>query len=271
MSWSVDTNSLLGLYYFCKKDSDIIEIVSSLSEVGTLKMLNFSSYSQIAIHLNLSVGRIDDLRKHNRENLFDFFPKFYEPNKNDYRGEYDIISDEIEKYNRIRFIVNENDTNSMLSVYYVMYEFYDGIKDKEISITKFDIHSADFLKDRLEYEKACTNERILSKEEIDNYKKTWEQELENNSEIRNIENKKIIDYSIDDISKKILEFMMKRKPDNTYLLIQELIKSNVLNIQRGLYIYNYIMEYMIKSEMIKTDKSGKLALNDQIRMEKIIY
>ena len=266
MSWSVCTKSLLGLYYFSQEDSKTVEIVTNLSEAGELKMLNHCKNSQIAINLNLCIGKIDDFKKYNRENLYDFFPKFFERNKNDYKEEYDVIFDEIKKYEKIRFIFNEYNSNSILNIYYCIYRFYNNIKDKTISLAEFDFHK----KNKEKYEYACENEKILTLEEIENYKLKWEEELNKNSEVRNIENGEIKDYSINDITLKILDFIKMNRPKDTYELILELAQSNILNIQSGLFIYNYIVEYMIAHEIIKTDNSKKLALNNQIRFEKII-
>jgi len=245
-----------------------LEVVLSDYEVGQLRVCQNSDNSILEIDLALAYGKLDDLKKHNRFNIRDI-DEVENRKLFDYKfDEIELIKNEVSKYSNIRIWVDHDDSNCYLLPLYFVYEFYDSIHSSNV----YQINIDGFYKQPQTlvtfYDKVNGTEKELSSDDLKNYKNEWMNQLEINSEVRNVVDNKIVNLKYNDLYKSVLEFIKPQGRKSRATFIGELMGSNILN--RGMpIIYNYIINCLAKDGKINVYRRENIDENDQFYDDEI--
>lgn len=144
-----------GNKYFYQKipeKFDLLEVGSNQMDMITLKIVENFKYAQLGIDLQLNFGKLDDLKEYNRNNIneimnmYSKYNIYYEKN---FKDVYDKVVKDLSIYEKIRIFINPLYSESFLIPYYFIYEFWDIVKDKEISLVYYNDNLENYFKNQV--------------------------------------------------------------------------------------------------------------------------
>ncbi len=230
-----------------------IDITSSVSGAYTLKEYykrnNNNDYCIFCVPLLLSLG---DIKNH----LFDrevVYNDFYE-NVEELKNTIDDLLNSINKDTTIRIYSSKIDIDDYLLMLYICNLLKD--KDNTIKVVFVSDYKDAFslgALDTTEVKEVLNNEIILTKVEINNYSKDWEELININSELRVLENNKVINKNYSDYDNIILNELDKLGQCKIPQLIGKLLAS-AITTSHEVQTYSYLVERLIKNNKIKINE-----------------
>ncbi|MBE6158448.1 MAG: DUF1835 domain-containing protein [Firmicutes bacterium] len=227
-----------------------IDITSSVSGTYTLKEYykrnDIKDYCIFCLPLLLSIG---DIKNH----LFDrevVYNDFYE-NVEELKNTIDDLLNSINKDTTIRIYSSKLNIDDYLLMLYIC----NLLKDKDNTIKVVfvsdykDVFSLGAL-DTTEIKEIFNKENILTKEEVNNYSKEWEELINVNSELRVFENNKVINKNYSDYDDIILNELDKLGQCKIPVLVGNLL-ANAITTSYEVQTYSYLVERLIKNNKIK--------------------
>lgn len=223
-----------------------IDITSSVSGAYTLKEYykrnNINDYCIFCLPLLLSIG---DIKNHlfDREMVYDNFKK-----------SIDDLLNSINQDTIIRVYSSKINIDDYLLMLYIC----NLLKDKDNTIKVVfvsdykDVFSLGAL-DTTEVKEVLNNEIKLTKEEINNYSKEWEELINANSELRAFENDKVINKNYSDYDDIILNELDKLGQCKIPVLVGNLL-ANAITTSYEVQTYSYLVERLIKNNKIKLNE-----------------
>lgn len=270
----------ISLYHGKSNYDSVLEVVSNDCEVGELKASG-NKNSILRIELELAYGNIHYYKWSVDYWLWGIRWLDKEDNQKTFKYEIknlDKIKNEISKYNEFRLWIDKNDSNSFLFGLFFCYEFYDLIKDKKVKVVNLDnFYKTDkTITDLIKNKKIEENQ--LSLEDINKYKSEWDNQIEINSDIRDVRNGEIKNYKTEDLFKQVLDIIKPLGRANRMVAISKLQDSNILNNGHPL-IYNYIIRCLIQNNTLKEYKidyskkqpDDNYVIDDEYRNNEIEY
>ena len=229
-------------------NNDIIEIVSSDSALGLLKRSGNENI-KVCLPLSLCIGKFDDYKPFNRKNLFEYYK---DSNLYDFTDTFNILKDVAETCNKIRVWSSHLDCDDYCLFLLICYLF----QDKEISV----IFSEEFNlsittvtaigeKDVSKLEK---QDHILTKKQKEYYCNEWKKIINDNKELRYMDNGKVVSCNIDNFDNVIIDRLNKTGKIYIYKLVVDLIGNPPTPyVIYSDYIYIYLIERLEKKRINK--------------------
>ena len=209
---------------------------------------------------------MSDIEKFDRQFLNELGSRYFGIN---FKEDIELIHNEIKKGSKIRIWTSHKSNDDYLLFLYLC----DVLKDKLDNI--YVVYSDEYNEycwslncmDYLEVRQLFVKEYELSKTEINEYAKKWQQIRQVNSELRIIENRQIKNLSFNYYDEKIL-LRLKQKGECTIAsLIGELMGNLVINDMNDLE-YLYLIDHLIKKTMIEITEKGDKHLLDKIKTKR---
>lgn len=149
--------------------------------------------------------------------------------------------------------IKSSDSNAYFLPYYFINRFYKQIKDKEIAIIYIDGYKNRKGLDELrigEFDELIKTEKILSINEINDYKDKWNEIVNNKCDIRNVVDGVIHYINIEDYYDVILDRLSQKGEINRIKFIGELMFDDKIIHGGILDIYSYIIDKLIEEKLI---------------------
>ncbi len=255
------------LEYNDTSDRKTVEVCSDYGACGVLKKAqNDNDNIRIAFPLCLSIGNLSDIEKFDRQFLNELGSRYFGIN---FKEDIELIYNEIKKGSKIRIWTSHKSNDDYLLFLYLC----DVLKDKLDNI--YVVYSDEYNEycwslncmDYLEVRQLFVKEYELSKTEINEYAKKWQQIRQVNSELRIIENRQIKNLSFNYYDEEIL-LRLKQKGECTIAsLIGELMGDLVINDMNDLE-YLYLINHLIKKNMIEITEKGDKHSLDKIKTKR---
>ena len=239
---------------------DTLDVVSRVPDGSDIRIYSNSGKAVLYIDLSLAYGDLSGLKEHNRYILekMDTWAYKMRDFSYDFSNNIDEIKEEIAKYSNVRVWFSEYDSNSFLMPRYLFHEFYDQLKDNNVSLIYLNRFTENGYIDENIYDEYFKeeNQEKLTNEDIEQYKAEWEQQLQINSDVRNLVNGKIENLSYSDLYEPVYEFIAQFKRRKLRgEIISKLMDSDILT--DGKYIiYNHIINCLIKQGRVKAYPYG---------------
>ena len=230
-------------------NNDIIEIVSSFSALGLLKRSGNENI-KICLPLSLCIGKFDSYIPFNRKNLFQYYK---DSNSYDFTDTFNKLKDIAKNCKKIRVWSSCLDCDDYCLFLLICYLF----QDKEISVIfseEFNLNTTTVTavgeKDVSKLEK---QEHILTKKQKEYYCKEWEKIINDNKELRYMDNGKVVSCNIDNFDNVIIDRIGKKGEIFIYKLVADLIGNPPIPyVIYSDYIYIYLIERLEKKGLIKS-------------------
>ncbi len=169
----------------------------------------------------------------------------------------------------MRIWIDKNDSNSYMFLLFFFGMFYYLIIDKRIIIVEIN----DYFKNKKTLDELikynCLEEYELFTTSINNYKTKWEQQMKISSDIRDLRDGIIKNFSYEDLYKSILDVIKPLGRVNRLVAITKLQESNVLNNGHPI-IYNYLIQCLIRNntlEEYKIENNGNSTYDEYVNNE----
>lgn len=267
--WSeiMDKSNKFLLSEFDGSNENIIEIVSNDSAMGCLKKSGNNNI-KVCLPLLLSFGSLLDLKDYKRVDLGKIFDNedwfWYSKLDYDFSSLIELLKEYAKKCEMIRIWSSHLDANDYLLMLYICSLF----PNKKISVVfteEYNWYCYDLgMMDSKEIPELIRREHILLPYQIEDYKNEWNKIVENNAELRIIENGIIKGVSIDNFNDKIVEILDSLGEVTIYNLIGELIGQDLIN-NAGDCLYKYLIERLIKMDRIEivSKENNKIIIRTQ--------
>lgn len=251
------------LEYNDTSDKKTIEICDGYGAAGVLKKAEDDNDNiRMPFNLCLSIGDLDGIENYERYFLNLLGKQYFEP---DFKENINLIYNEIEKGSKIRIWTSHKSNDDYLLFLYMC----DLLKDKIDSI--YVVYSDEYNEhcwtlscmDYLEVRQLFVKEHKLSKDEINEYAKTWQQIKKENSELRIIEDGQIKNLPFSYYDEEILSRLKHNGECTIANLVGELMGNFVIN-DMGDLEYLYLIDILIKKNMIKITEKGERHFLDKI-------
>lgn len=231
-----------------------IDICDNYAGGGCLKHYyiknKITNYKIIYMGLNLAVGDI----KNNHES---FLRTLYEDNTYSYNDSVNELLNSLPN-SKIRIWSSKGSNDDYLLLLYLC----DLLKDKSHNLSV--IYTTDYDKrvlsinalDYKEIESILKYEKQLTLDEINKYSNEWKKLVEDNSNLRVLENGVIKNKNFSDYDELILNKLNKLEPCTLANLLGNLMADFVIN-DAGSAIYKYLIDRLIILNEIKVIEKGK--------------
>ncbi len=230
-------------------NSDIIEIVSSVFELGLLRRSGNKNV-KVCLPLSLSIGKLDSTNPFNRKVLSKYCTF---DNSFDFTYDFDKLKSIVNDSTKIRVWSSHLNCDDYCLLLLICYLF----QDKEISVIFSEELSwgvptigAACVKEILELER---KEHILKKYEIEDYCNQWKRVVNDNKELRYMINGSVVSCNIDRFDTDIINRLKKLRKTYLYKLIGDLMGNPTIPyVFYADWVYAYLIERLEKNGIIKS-------------------
>lgn len=238
---------------FAGNDKTIVEIVESDAQYGLLKMCNID-HVKVCLPLDLCVGELKNMANYDRIELKKYIiGDDYSPFKEGYRFEHEMdeLKKYIEKAEKIRIWSSHLDCDDYCLLLYICHSF----PCKKISVLfseEYNWHcvSTSMMSEK-EVPQLLEKEHLLTKNEIEEYNREWEEIVTKNAELRFMINGKVVSASIEYFDNDILSRLENLGEVNIYTLVANLMGNPIIhNVYYSDYIYLYLINRLIENKLI---------------------
>lgn len=242
----------------------VIDICDDYGGLGCLKKhyvdKGIKDHDIYALGLNLSMGDL----KGNREKLFQ---EWYEDDSFKYYELLDDVKEKIDDDTHLRIWSSKKNDNDYLMLLYVC-NYFKGItvNMSVIFCNEYNeyVHSIAAL-DAKEIDELLKYEHKLTKSEIDNYAKLWNELVNANSELRVLENGEIKNKKYADYYDIILSILKEKRICTIANLVGECMAREVIN-DAGSILYGFLIDRLINLKKITIVEKEERHFVDIIEM-----
>lgn len=246
---------------FDGNNNDIIEIVSSDSELGLLKQSGNKNI-KVCLPLSLCIGKLDSLTPFNRNVLLEYCKSdlLY-----DLTDDFNKLKEYAKDCKKIRVWSSHLDCDDYCLLLLICYLF----KDKEISV---------IFSEELDWEATtlgCVSEEeicilekkehILTRRQKENYGNEWENVVNDNKELRYMLNGKVISCDINNFDNEIIKRLEKNDKIYIFKFVADLMVNSIVpNVMYSDWIYIYLINRLEEKGIIKSsiiDNKKYIGLN----------
>lgn len=243
----------------------MIDICDNYSGAGCLKAYyqenNKSDFQIIAMCLNLSIGDI-------KNDHLSFIKKLYGDTRHNYNESINRLLNSIDKNSIIRVWSSNRNADDYLLLLYIC----NLLKNKCDNI--YVVYSTDYNEnavsingmDYREINKLLKNEKQLTTHEINTLSNEWNKLIGINSELRVLENGRIVNKQYSDYDDIILAKLKELKQCRISDLVSELIANFVINDSDS-SVYLYLIDRLIYDNKIKIIEKGERHFMDIIEAQ----
>lgn len=248
------------------EDHSVLNIVSNSSMHGELRTL-LSDEGIFSIDMNLSYCKLDGIKDNNmyiQQNIdvYEFEADYY-----NYNEAINELSECLKLYKKIRIWSNHKSAHKFVFPFFIINKFKDVLKNKDVTLNYEDgLDGKDFFSDLLtgEMNKLIEKDYEMTNEDIENYSKEWERILNENSDLRIVENDKIISISFESLNDRIIAIVNENKNGIKRVdLIKKLHDNHIIN-DFNLIVFNYLIDRLVELNLLKSDHSKDEAYNGHI-------
>lgn len=225
----------------------MLEIVISESEKNVLNYSNlFKKNDIVSFSLLLTYGKIKDIEQNEYKRVLDveLNPKCI----------FNELIEKIDNYGEIRIWYSSCDSES-LNTYYFLVNY---LSNKNKTIYRCDVYDEEYFSlgsyDSSKIEKLLLNTSKLNNDEVNNICLIWEKLLEENGDLRLLENNRLVSHSFDFLDNIILEYLSLYENSIKYhSFIGTLVSKELFGI-RGDLFFSARIDYLINTGKIIVDK-----------------
>lgn len=225
----------------------MLEIVISESEKNVLNYSNlFKKNDIVSFSLLLTYGKIKDIEQSEYKRVLDveLNPKCI----------FNELIEKIDNYDEIRIWYSSCDSES-LNTYYFLVNY---LSNKNKTIYCCDVYDEEYSSlgsyDSSKIEKLLLNTSKLNNDEVNDICLIWGKLLEENGDLRLLENNRLVSHSFDFLDNIILEYLsLYEESIQYYSFIGTLVSKELFGI-RGDLFFSARIDYLINTGKIIVDK-----------------
>ena len=240
--------------YINNSNSKCLDVLCRDSDVGDIRVKLDYKPNFVKCDLEFCYGNLKELDNNQREELKDI--DLYSDGNEDYFFG-DIVkklNDELKDYKYIRIWSKHNSINDYLLPYYFINKFYNKLKNKEVRIVYIDgLKDRERLDELLEgeFEELMKTEKVLTQEELIEYKDKWNTIKNKKSDIRDLKNGKIVYNKFEDYYEPILKLLSKHKEISRREFFRYLYQEKIIK-GVDIIVYNHLIDLMIEKKLINS-------------------
>ena len=233
----------------------IIDVCASPSGAGCIKCYydnnNTKGYQIIPIRLSLVIGDI-------KENRLPFLQELYNDPGFDYHDQIKELLDSINDDTLVRVWSSKGNADDYLLLLYICNLLKDKVSNMSV------VYSTDYLEEVISINAAdykeipliLQNEIILTSDMINKFANEWNELCAINSDLRVLENNKIINREYSDYDAIILDKLEILGPCKIASLIGHLMANYTINNASDV-VYKYLVDRLINQNKIKIITKGE--------------
>lgn len=242
-------------------NNDIIEIVSTDSELGLLKR-GENKNIKACLSLFLCIGKLDSVTPFNRKTLLQYNEKNI---SYDFTDDFNELKELVSNCKKIRVWSSHLDSNDYCLLLLICYLY----KDREISVVfseeiDWEATSLTFVSEE-ELPQLERKEHILTKRQKEDYCNEWEKVVNDNSELRYMLNGTVVSCNIDIFDNEIINRLDKTGKIYIFKFIGDLMANPIIpRVMYADWIYIYLIHRLEKNGQIKSfiiDEKKYIELN----------
>ena len=231
-------------------NNDIIEIVSSDSELGLLRRSGNENI-KVCLPLSLCIGKLDNLIPFNRKVL----SQYYNGNNSfNFTQDFNKLKELVNKCEKIRVWSSHFDSDDYCLLLLICYLF----KNKEISAIFSEEYDYSAVRVSAVSEKEISElekrEHVLTEKQKEDYINEWKKIVEDNKELRYMDNGKVVSCDIDIFDNEIINRLEKTGKVYIFKLVGDIMgNSPIPDVSYPDWVYIYLIERLEKNRIIKSN------------------